>query len=329
MSPSASDRLVGSILAGAIGDALGAPIEFDDLGMIRRRHGPAGLTGYAPAYGRLGAITDDTQMTLFTAEGLLLARSDEIDDVVACIRASYITWLRTQGSSATVEPPEASLLLQHEILHSLRAPGMTCMSALQAGGDGSPEHRLNTSKGCGGVMRVAPIAALPDHWFEVGARAAALTHGHPSGYLSAGVLAHVVAECVRGASLQDAVERSRAVLVTWDDHEEASRAIDAALAVAATGDITAEALETLGGGWVGEEALAIGLCCALVAPDVRSGLLLAVNHSGDSDSTGSIAGNLLGARHGIDALPADLLEQLEARELIEQVAEDLSKSSAV
>ncbi len=76
-------------------------------------------------------------------------------------------------------------------------------------------------------------------------------------------------------------------------------------------------METLGGGWVGEEALAIGLCCALVAPDVRSGLLLAVNHSGDSDSTGSIAGNLLGAMHGLDALPQDLLDDLEGRYVIE------------
>ena len=63
---------------------------------------------------------------------------------------------------------------------------------------------------------------------------------------------------------------------------------------------------------------------ALVAPDVRSGLELAVNHSGDSDSTGSIAGNLLGALLGVDALPADLLGQLEGRPLIETVASDLA-----
>lgn len=82
MSASARDRLVGSILGGAIGDALGAPIEFDSLDRIRRRHGPAGLTDYAPAYGRIGAITDDTQMTLFTADGLLLAKSTDADDIV-------------------------------------------------------------------------------------------------------------------------------------------------------------------------------------------------------------------------------------------------------
>jgi ADP-ribosylglycohydrolase len=324
MSPSVRDSLVGSILAGAIGDALGAAIEFDDLFTIRRRYGPSGLTTYAPAYGRLGAITDDTQMTLFTAEGVTLASSDGVDDIVASIRVSYLAWLHTQRSSAA--RPDDRPLLEHAVLHSCRAPGMTCLSALEAGGNGSPEHRINGSKGCGGVMRVAPIAALPDHWFEVGARAAALTHGHPSGYLSAGALAHIVGECVRGTPLPEAVERAKAVLVTWEEHEETLNAIDAALALASSGNVDAEAVETLGGGWVGEEAFAIGLCCALVAPDVRSGLVLAVNHSGDSDSTGSIAGNLLGAVHRVSALPADLLDQLEGRDLVEHTTSTLGRN---
>jgi ADP-ribosylglycohydrolase len=327
VSATPHDRLVGSLLAGAIGDALGAPIEFDSLHTIRRTFGPAGLTDYEPVYGRIGAITDDTQMTLFTAEGLLQADSDRIDDLVASIRTAYLAWLYTQDPST--ERPVGSELLEHEVLHSRRAPGNTCLSALYAGGTGSPEDQQNWSKGCGGVMRVAPIAALRDHWFEVGARAAAITHGHPSGYLSAGAVAHIIGECVRGTPLLDAVERAKAVLVTWDDHQETLAAIDDALTLARSGEVTPEALETLGGGWVGEEALAIGLCCALVALDVRSGLLLAVNHSGDSDSTGSIAGNFLGALHGVDTLPSDLLSRLEAHDLIEDTASNLGDSTIV
>jgi ADP-ribosylglycohydrolase len=126
--------------------------------------------------------------------------------------------------------------------------------------------------------------------------------------------------------LRDAVERATAVLLTWDDHEETLHGIQSALELADSRSVSPEELETLGGGWVGEEALAIGLCCALVAPDLRAGLLFAVNHSGDSDSTGSIAGNLLGAMHGTEALPADPLDQLEARRLIEEVALALAES---
>ncbi len=252
-------------------------------------------------------------MTLFTAEGLLLADSPALDDRVESIRRSYLAWLLTQDAWASDAEVRESWLLEQQFLHSRRAPGNTCLSALRDGGTGTPEDRINWSKGCGGIMRAAPAGAVAGDWFELGARAAALTHGHPSGYLSAGVLAHLVGELVRGAALVDAIQHARAVLVTWSEHEETSAAIDGAVALAETGDVTPEALETLGGGWVGEEALAIGLCCALVAPDVRSGLLLAVNHSGDSDSTGSIAGNLLGAMHGLDALPQDLLDDLEGR----------------
>ena len=68
------DRYRGCLLGGAVGDALGAGVEFMSLDEIRGRYGPAGVTGYVPCYGRSGAITDDTQMTLFTAEGLLRAR---------------------------------------------------------------------------------------------------------------------------------------------------------------------------------------------------------------------------------------------------------------
>jgi len=65
------DRMVGCLLGGAVGDALGARIEFDSLATLRERYGPAGVTGYVPACGRFGAIMDDTQMTLFTAVGMI------------------------------------------------------------------------------------------------------------------------------------------------------------------------------------------------------------------------------------------------------------------
>ena len=66
---SAHDRIRGALLAGAVGDALGAPVEFMSLTEILRQFGPDGIGDYVPYAGRPGAITDDTQMTLFTAEG--------------------------------------------------------------------------------------------------------------------------------------------------------------------------------------------------------------------------------------------------------------------
>ena len=74
------------------------------------------------------------------------------------------------------------------------------------------DARANNSKGCGGVMRTAPIGLISS-WdervaFDVGARASAITHGHPYGYLSGGAMAALVRLLVTGASLEAAAEQT-------------------------------------------------------------------------------------------------------------------------
>ena len=335
-APSPRERIVGSLLAGAIGDALGAPIEFHSIDSIWSQFGSDGLTGYAPAFGRIGAITDDTQMTLFTAEGLLRARARAVDgglvDHVGVMRLAYLRWLATQGQR--VDDPmwgseylDSGWLVGVRELHSQRAPGSTCLGALISGGTGRPAHPTNTSKGCGGVMRMAPAGVLGADAFALGADFAAITHGHPSGFLASGAFATMTAELFTGRSLPGAIDGALAELQSAPESDETLHALDAAVALASSGTPpTPEAVESLGGGWVAEEALAIGVYCALVAPDLRAGLLLAVNHSGDSDSTGAITGNLLGALHGVGALPIDWLDALELADVIELVGEDLASA---
>jgi ADP-ribosylglycohydrolase len=310
------DNLLGSLLAGAVGDALGAAIGFNRIDDIRARYGPSGLTDYAPAYGRLGAITDDTQMTLFTLEGLIQARARGTDPLPT-VRASYGRWLHTQGGPA-VEPD--GWLIGERGLFALRAPGSTCLNALHSGEFGTVDAKINDSKGCGGVMRAAPAAVWSDdpaEVFALGAGVAALTHGHPSGYLSAGVLAVLVQQVLAGASVLDATAVARAELVRWDGHEEQLVLLDRAVtSPRPTPELIAS---EFGGGWVGEEALAIGLLAALTADSLADGLLLAVNHSGDSDSTGAICGNILGARDGVEAIPEHWLEDLELADVVERL----------
>ena len=73
-----------------------------------------------------------------------------------------------------------------------------------------------------------------------------------------------------------------------------------------------------------EEALAISVFCALTAPDFAEGVIRAVNHDGDSDSTGAIAGNLLGALHGVENVPRKWLSGLELGTEIAAIADDLA-----
>jgi ADP-ribosylglycohydrolase len=330
-----NDRFLGCILAGAVGDALGAPVEFNTIESIRERFGPAGTTGYAEEYGGEGTITDDTQMVLFTLEGLIRGHRGEHADMFAPMQHAYQRWLHTQGLEPVwannggvfaTKPEPDGWLITNPGLFSPRSPGVTVTNSLRAfargGQRGSFGNRLNNSKGCGGVMRAAPVALLGEDGFAFAVGTALLTHGHPSGFLSAGALAHLVHLLLQDATLPDAVAATRAKLLGWDDHEEQVQALDAAVELAREGPTPESIAERLGGGWTGEEALAIAVCAALVAEDMRHGLLLAVNHSGDSDSTGAICGNLLGAMQGTSAIPAEWLAELELRDVIEQVTKD-------
>ena len=172
---------------------------------------------------------------------------------------------------------------------------------------------------------MAPVGLVFSDPFSLGSEFAAITHGHPTGYLAAGAFAFLIAHMFRGATLRDAIKETIEVLTQQEGQlgQENVSAIRKALELANSEDPSPETVQCLGAGWVAEEALAIGLYCALVAKDFRSGVLLAVNHGGDSDSTGSIAGNLLSLIHGIADIPQDWAENLDARQVVEQVADDL------
>ncbi|GHE05539.1 ADP-ribosylglycohydrolase family protein [Streptomyces alanosinicus] len=354
-------RVRGCLLGGALGDALGYQVEFSSLDRIRAAHGPRGVTGLGPGpHGSaVGLISDDTQMTLFTAEALIQAHAQEREKGVGgawpeLLRQAYERWLQTQERPAPAQSgPQSSAspygapdrpgapaggLVTEAWLYSRRAPGNACLSGVAqryapAPGlplDGSPGEVNPDSKGCGTVMRSAPfgLAAPADAAFAMAARGAQITHGHPTGYYAAGAFAAIVAHLVAGDSLEGAVLRTLRLLERHHGHAETSAALRAALDLAAGGTPTAEKVESLGAGWVAEEALAIAVYCALAEPRPEPSLLLAVNHSGDSDSTGSICGNLLGTLYGDTGLPHAWVARVEGRATIAALADDLAAECA-
>jgi ADP-ribosylglycohydrolase len=325
------DRVLGCLLGGALGDALGYPIEFvHSAEEIVARFGAS-----APgdlSYAGTAVTSDDTQMTLFSAEALVRARSAGSPDVTSFALGAYQRWYATQAPSKPQAQGGQGLLLAEPRLHARRAPGQTCLAALALSFTrakvASVDDPPNGSKGCGAVMRAAPFglaARTREEAFVTARDAAVLTHGHPSGYLSAAYLASLVFDLARGMALADAMAAADVLLSGERDHEEVAAALVGAREVAARRDLSAGAIEQLGGGWVGEQALAIGLASVLAGPvhDPARCLWRAVMHAGDSDSTGSIAGNLLGAMVGAQALPRRWREQLDIGDLIERVARDL------
>ncbi len=319
----------GCLLGGAVGDALGAPVEFAPI--TSRSEGVTGFpTGRAE-------VTDDTQMTLFTAEGLIRAsvgsRRGGASELREAVWRAYLRWLHTQQETLPGNASKQILtgwLIGQRSLHHRRAPGNTCLGALRSGRAGTRTARINDSKGCGGVMRAAPaglVAASAEEAFQIGCDLAAITHGHPSGYLSAGALAAIVWHLRQGSALEPAADAALALLEREPerDHEETSRRLRQAMQLAAAGGVPTppELNRVLGEGWVGEEALAIALCCALSAGTTSEALLAAVNHAGDSDSTGSICGNLVGTLHGEQSIPTAWVTALDVGHVVAEVADDL------
>lgn len=324
-----------------MGDALGAPIEFLAEDEIFLYFGPAGVSSYVPtSTGRQGWITDDTQMTLFTAEGLIRAqtkagRDGGVPDYVGATVEAYLRWLATQRIPASQSVEKDGWLYETKGLHEICAPGRTCIHALQRIIPASSMRASNASKGCGGVMRVAPVGLLGYRTFQgngaekavfdLGCDLARITHGHPSGYLCAGAFALITALLMEGQRLDYAIEQALPILATYEGHEETQLAITQAVSLAASSPGDLAAMRTLGEGWVAEEALAVAIYCALSFPnDFRRAVLLSVNHSGDSDSTGSLVGNLLGAALGVAGIPVEFIEGLELAGVVQQMGEDLN-----
>lgn len=326
------DHFRGCLLGGAIGDALGWPVEFLRLNEIKKKYGEAGITDLVEGRNGKAEITDDTQMTLFTAEGILRAETGRKEsgkcEPLSVVYNAYLRWLSTQ------EYPRLKdccwiydgWLIGVKELHERRAPGNTCLSALSMGKQGTIDEPINNSKGCGGVMRVAPVGLFyrKEIAFNMAAELAALTHGHPSGYLSAGALAYMIASIIEGQDIETAVKSTLAELQNHENHQECTRSLNQALELSRSSLSDVDAIYQLGEGWVGEEALGIAIFCALkYQNDFKSAVIVAVNHNGDSDSTGAIAGNILGAYLGLNKIPGDWVQKVELKEVLTQIADDL------
>jgi len=309
------DRLLGCLLGGAVGDAFGYAVEFDSLESIQSKYGKQGLTQPTYQNGRL-IVSDDTQMTLFTLEGMLRCANERGSvDPRECLDEIRRAYLDTQSSKASGKGLVGQLA-SSPALRARRAPGNTCLSALEAGGLGSIEQKINDSKGCGAVMRTAPLGFLRElDLFDLGARAGALTHGHPEGWAPAGILPRIVANLIQGNNNYWAVRAGFSDASEWGHVYGVAAGTDRyMLALKLASKLRynpRQAIRLLGQGWVGDEALAIAMYCHLSARSFQDAVIRASNHDGDSDSTASITGQLWGARHGIAGIPHEWIRRLD------------------
>ncbi|WP_455351183.1 ADP-ribosylglycohydrolase family protein [Streptomyces sp. SYSU K217416] len=326
-------RVRGTLLGGAVGDALGAGAADLPFESIRVAHGPEGITDFVPAYGRRGAVTAATQLTLFTVDGLIRAqvrRDTGAWHPPTDVHRAHLRWAATQRDWGPDERrKDNGWLAREEWLYARRDPSPACLTGLGDEIMGTLDRPKNpTARDAGALVRSAPFGLLvgwePALVLQLAVECAAQTHGHPTAYLSAGALALIVHGLARGESLDGSVQRALAALASRPGHQPVTDALKHALGAVRQGMPSPALVESLGDGRVAEDALAIAVYCALVGEDVRHGLRLAVNHGGASVASGAVCGALLGVLHGETALPPAWLAELEGRGTVLELADDFA-----
>lgn len=340
------EKYQGCLIGGAIGDALGYAVEFSSESSIFSRYGKSGITEYELQNGK-AVVSDDTQMTMFTATALLdgITRGrlrGIMGSFASYIGFEYEGWYLTQTKPFPINIEENyakySWLMNMPEMFERRAPGNTCLSALASGEKGTLDNPINNSKGCGGIMRVAPIGLYLTHFEHmtqeeidtVGAEAAAITHGHELGYIPAAALVHIINMIVKNDNLSvlqavnDSISAMQGLFKNCTHigyfTELMKKAVD--LAQKECDDLAA--IHQLGEGWVAEETLAIAAYCGIkYQDDFEKAVCTAVNHNGDSDSTGAVCGNIIGAYLGYAAIPQKYKANLEFHDVLLELVEDL------
>lgn len=305
--PALLSRVQGAVLGAAIGDALGHPTEFYRAADIRCRWPPAGVVGFELWWERDGRrfapYTDDTQMAEIVLRSLVDCHGQPMERAMEAMAAGFANWL-------------------HHPQGGHRAPGNNCMAGARRLRDGVPWREAGApgAGGCGSVMRAYPFGLLfafdPATAEHRAVEHSRMTHGAPIALAACAAMAAGVARELRG-------EPPPAVLGAMVEAAARHDAGTAAMAEQALNDAERgtppdSVLQTLQG-WAAHEAIAAAMYVVARHPgDIRAALLEGANADGDSDSIATLAGALLGARLGLEALPTDWIRDVErSDELLE------------
>ena len=355
------DKIRGCMIAGAAGDALGYPVEFMSLNQILSQYGNKGITNFEIDDDGKTKISDDTQMSLFTANGILWGNTctcmrGAMGNIEDYVERAYLDWYYTQTKLKDNSDSYCTWLRNLPEMAHRRAPGCTCMNAC----DNILHNRevVNNSKGCGGIMRVAPIALFAaagkcrdNNWFSendtayTGSEIARITHKHPLAFLPSAMLCDLLLRIVPrnitdvkdhiGDIVLDTINTMKGLYPGEFEQDKVYLAnlTEMAVSLAANNKSDEDNIRTLGEGWVGEETWAIAVYCAIRHIDsVEDAVIASVNHDGDSDSTGAVTGNIMGAVYGYEHLKErnifcpsgkKLEDTLELSEITLALADDL------
>jgi ADP-ribosylglycohydrolase len=296
------DRQRGALLGLAIGDALGAAVEFEIPGFFEpvtgyRGGGPHGLEA--------GEWTDDTSMALALADSIAEAGWDLNDQA-----GRYVAWWRTGAYSVNGRVVDI---------------GTTTLAALrrfQESGDawtsGDPSE---FASGNGSIMRLAPVAIAYARWFpdrlphlvDRAVESSLSTHPSPRCVSACACLAVALAALIHGLPRETVLDPEWAM---WRRVGEVQPLNPDIVAVIKGSFREKCPPEIQGRGYV-VKSLEAAFWAFAGADSFRDAVLRAVNLGNDADTTGAVCGQLAGAYWGESGIPAELLSGLAGRKLLE------------
>lgn len=333
------DRIRGAMIGCAAGDALGYPVEVLSEAAIVERYGLRGITDYDLDENGTAHFTADTQLMLLSANGILYAHTrGALRGIMAPVYqyfdAFYMNWYRLQ-TTERASRSRVGWINAYPALSAKRAPSPTSMGVFSSDKFGSMDEPINDSKGSACLLRAVPIGLSysrdPAYILDLGANTAALTHGNEVAWMASGALALIISLIIhQELSITEAVNKTlKALDKSFPDSRKAvnelSYTIHSAMSLATSASSDLDAIHALGKGWVADEALAIGILCALRHEnDIAGAMTFAANHGGDSNNTAAIAGTLVGARIGFNAIPDRFVDRLELVDVILELADDVT-----
>jgi len=299
--PSRASRIRGAVLGAAIGDAMGHPTEFLDMPAIHQRFGPDGVRGFELWWERDGArfapYTDDTQMAEVVLATLIDARTGNhgLDAAMQQMARGFVTW---------AEAPQGG--------H--RAPGNACLAGCRALASGAPWDEAGGAKagGCGSVMRAYPFGLLfaddaqAEEWAVAHSKP---THRDPIALAACAAMAVAMVRIMADRPVNEVLAAMVDAAARYSS--ETSDMIACAIEEARAGvgpEVTLDRLRA----WAAHEAIAAAayLFCRH-SDDVEAAILEGANTPGDSDSIATLAGALVGARGGVNALSGAWVRDVE------------------
>lgn len=322
------------IQAGAIGDAFGYQVEFQSMQQIQILYGERGIKYRASSEKN---ASDDTQMTLFLWEAVkTYIKENErfsLEDFTKHAHIAFKDWYETQVNSYSSFSNKEGLM-GFEELYKRQAPGNTCMSALHNHTNRGVKFKINDSKGCGSVMRVAPLLVLKEHYklsseelFDVSAHQAAITHGNDEGMSATAFFTVLLDDLANGKIFSDAYTNSLQVTKKQKPNGFTNYIENVYKKALEPSLLTGDDLEkSIGGGWISDEAVGVAMYCAMKTNSFTQCLELSTNHSGDSDSTASMAAQLYVAKNGLT--DSDILFPTDLDNVVEHLSQPLANKKS-